>query len=199
MQIAPEEERRPPADLMRPNWGDFALFVDARPMQVDELLQAKLDASDGAADALEAHGAIDQFRWCGNGGLARRIMARNLADEFRKFRRDKRNVQWEASLQAVFDESTVPVRLRKFAERPPSPTSSSSTTPSSACPRISGVRSNHLLGTQRRHVAKLCRRWQWRDCCARARGSMSDANKSEVIDGCTPSDLKITIRGTMIH
>ena len=112
MQIAPDEERRRRTDWDGTALGRFRpyLLMLAR-MQVDDALQAKLDASDVVQQTLlEAHGAIDRFR--GNSGAEmvawlRRILARNLADEFRKFRRDKRNVQWEASLQVALDQSTA--------------------------------------------------------------------------------------------
>jgi RNA polymerase sigma-70 factor (ECF subfamily) len=39
----------------------------------------------------------------------RRILAHNLADEIRKFRRGKRNMHLEASLQAALNESTLRV------------------------------------------------------------------------------------------
>jgi len=117
MPLAPEEERKRRTDLDATELGRFRpyLLMLAR-MQVDEMLQAKLDASDVVQQSLlEAHGAIDQFRGkCGAEMAAwlRRILARNLADEFRRFRRDKRNVQWEASLQVALDESTV--RLERW-------------------------------------------------------------------------------------
>jgi RNA polymerase sigma-70 factor, ECF subfamily len=117
MQLAPEEERKRPTDLDATELGRFRPYLRmlAR-MQVDDLLQAKLDASDVVQQTLlEAHGAIDQFRGKSGAEMAawlRRILARNLADEFRKFRRDKRNVQWEASLQVALDESTV--RLERW-------------------------------------------------------------------------------------
>lgn len=117
MQLAPEDERKRPTDLDGSELGRFRpyLLMLAR-MQVDDLLQAKVDASDLVQQTLlEAHGAIDQFRGKSGAEMAawlRRILARNLADEFRKFRRDKRNVQWEASLQAALDESTV--RLERW-------------------------------------------------------------------------------------
>ncbi len=59
---------------------------------------------------LEAHLAIKQFRGENLHELAgwlRRIMARNLADEVRKFRREKRDASLEQSLQAAFDDSSI--------------------------------------------------------------------------------------------
>jgi len=117
MRLAPEDERKRRSDLDGTELGRFRpyLLMLAR-MQVDDMLQAKLDASDVVQQTLlEAHGAIDQFRGKSGAEMAawlRQILARNLADEFRKFRRDKRNVQWEASLQAALDESTV--RLERW-------------------------------------------------------------------------------------
>ena len=59
-------------------------------LQFDEKLQAKLDASDIVQQTLlEAHQAIGDFRGQSDGEKAawlRRILARNFADELRKFR-----------------------------------------------------------------------------------------------------------------
>ena len=78
-------------------------------LQFDEVLRGKLDASDIVQQTLlEAHRSRPQFRGQSEPEMAawlRRILARNLADELRKFRSNKRNVQLEASLQASMDES----------------------------------------------------------------------------------------------
>jgi RNA polymerase sigma-70 factor (ECF subfamily) len=85
--------------------------------QFDEVLQAKLDESDIVQQALlEAHQSLAQFRGQSEPekmAWLRRILARNMADELRKFRRHKRNVRLEESLQAALDESTV--RLQWWA------------------------------------------------------------------------------------
>src|SRR5262245_57571585 len=60
MPIAPEEEQKRPTDLEATELGRFRpyLLMLAR-MQVDDVLQAKLDASDVVQQTLlEAHGAI---------------------------------------------------------------------------------------------------------------------------------------------
>jgi RNA polymerase sigma-70 factor (ECF subfamily) len=80
-------------------------------MQIEHKFQAKIDASDIVQQTmLEAHLAQAQFRG-GNEeelrGWLRRIMARNLADEMRKFRRDKRDAGLEQSLQAALTQSSV--------------------------------------------------------------------------------------------
>ena len=84
--------------------------------EFDEVLQAKLDASDIVQQTLlEAHQSRSQFRGsCDRemAGWLRRILARNIADELKKFRRQKRNVQLEASLAASLDESSM--RLEQF-------------------------------------------------------------------------------------
>ncbi len=62
-------------------------------MQIEAKLQSKIDASDIVQQTmLEAHQGLQQFRGESDGeirGWLRRIMARNLADEVRKFRRGK--------------------------------------------------------------------------------------------------------------
>ena len=85
-------------------------------MQFDDELQAKLDASDIVQQSLlEAHQGLAGFRGQSDGEKAawlRRILARNLADELRKFRSKKRNMHLEASLQAALNESTI--RIEKW-------------------------------------------------------------------------------------
>lgn len=85
-------------------------------LQFDSVLQAKLDASDIVQQTLlEAHQSLAQFRGHGNGEMAawlRQILARNLADEGRRFQRHKRNIISEVSLQAALHESTV--RLQRW-------------------------------------------------------------------------------------
>lgn len=79
-------------------------------MQIEPKFQAKIDASDIVQQTmLEAHRARDEFRGASDDELRawlRRIMARNLADEMRKFRRDKRDAGLEQSLQAALTESS---------------------------------------------------------------------------------------------
>ncbi len=78
-------------------------------MQVETHLQAKIDASDIVQQTLlEAHRGVDRFK----GGSEREllawlrcIMARNLADEVRKFRREKRNTGLERSFEASLTDS----------------------------------------------------------------------------------------------
>jgi RNA polymerase sigma-70 factor (ECF subfamily) len=70
-----------------------------------------LDASDIVQQTLlEAHQSSGDFRGKSDPEKAawlRQILARNLADELRKFRRGKRDVRLEASLEAALNESSV--------------------------------------------------------------------------------------------
>jgi RNA polymerase sigma-70 factor (ECF subfamily) len=79
-------------------------------MQIEPGWQAKIDASDIVQQTMwEAHQARGQFRGESDDelrGWLRRIMARNLADEMRKFRREKRDAGLEKSLQAALTESS---------------------------------------------------------------------------------------------
>ena len=85
-------------------------------LQFDDVLRAKLDASDIVQQTLlEAHQSLANFRGQNDREMAawlRRILARNLADELRKFRRQKRNVRLEASLLVALGESTT--RLERW-------------------------------------------------------------------------------------
>ena len=80
-------------------------------MQVETHLQAKIDASDIVQQTmLEAHRGAERFQGNTEQELRawlRRIMARNLADEVRKFRREKRNAGLEQSLEAKLTESSA--------------------------------------------------------------------------------------------
>lgn len=80
-------------------------------MQIESKFHAKIDPSDIVQQTMiEAHRAMKQFRGESEqelGGWLRRIMARNLADEIRKFRRVKRDAGLEQSLQAAFDDSSM--------------------------------------------------------------------------------------------
>ena len=73
--------------------------------QVERRLQGKIDASDIVQQTmLEAHRERSQFRGESNNELRSwlsRIMARNLADEVRKFRRGKRDARLEQSWEAA--------------------------------------------------------------------------------------------------
>jgi RNA polymerase sigma-70 factor (ECF subfamily) len=80
-------------------------------LQFDEALQAKVGASDVVQQTLlEAHQSIADFRGTSDREWAawlRRILARNLADELRKFRCGKRNLKLEASLPASLHDSAL--------------------------------------------------------------------------------------------
>jgi RNA polymerase sigma-70 factor, ECF subfamily len=116
MQPPPKEDRRAlddaTAELSR--FRPYLLML-AR-LQFDEALQAKLDASDIVQQTLlEAHQSLANFRGTSDPEKKtwlRRILGHNLADELRKFRRGKRNLHLEASLQAALDESSA--RLERW-------------------------------------------------------------------------------------
>ena len=82
-------------------------------LQLDDALKAKVDASDIVQLTLfEAHRSHEDFRGESEQqrlAWLRSILARNLADEMRKFSRQKRNVHLEQSLQAAVCESAIRV------------------------------------------------------------------------------------------
>src|SRR4051812_20617808 len=112
-----------------PSNGDFRLESDRaeslnrfRPyllmlarLEFDDALQPKLDESDIVQQTLlEAHHSLAAFRGTSSGEMAawlRQILARNLADEVKRFRRGKRDVRMEQSLQVAMNESTIRVQL----------------------------------------------------------------------------------------
>lgn len=79
-------------------------------LQIDDRLRAKLDPSDLVQQTLlEAHQAIDRYTGENDAQMAgwlRQILARNLADEFKRFRRAKRDLALERSLQASMEASS---------------------------------------------------------------------------------------------
>lgn len=87
-------------------------------MQIEARFQAKIDAADIVQQTmLEAHRGRSQLRGESDDelrGWLRRIMARNLADEVRKFRRGKRDVGLEQSLQAALTNSSL--RLEHYLD-----------------------------------------------------------------------------------
>ena len=78
---------------------------------LDPRLQAKLDPSDVVQQTLlEAYQALGQLRGQGREQVAawlRQILARNLANAVRDFRRDKRDVAREQALDAVLRDSSA--------------------------------------------------------------------------------------------
>lgn len=102
-----------------PNSDDEPLSVEhLRPylrmiarLHVETHLQAKIDASDIVQQTmLEAHRGAERFQGGTEQELRawlRRIMARNLADEVRKFRCQKRNAGLEQALEAKLTESSA--------------------------------------------------------------------------------------------
>jgi RNA polymerase sigma-70 factor, ECF subfamily len=80
-------------------------------MQIEEQFQAKIDASDIVQQTmLDAYRGQVNYR--GDSpeelrGWLRKILARNLADEVRKFRRGKRDAGLECSLEAGLTNSSM--------------------------------------------------------------------------------------------
>jgi RNA polymerase sigma-70 factor (ECF subfamily) len=74
-------------------------------------LQGKVDPSDLVQQTLlKAHQAIDRWRGTGPGeqvAWLRRVLARTLADEVRRYQRGKRDAGRELSLLAELDESSI--------------------------------------------------------------------------------------------
>jgi RNA polymerase sigma-70 factor (ECF subfamily) len=89
--------------------------------RLDPRLQAKLDPSDVVQQTLlEAHKERAAFRGATRAELAgwlRQILARNLANALRDFRRDKRDVVRERALDAVAAESSARVEAWLAAEQ----------------------------------------------------------------------------------
>lgn len=89
-------------------------------LQLDSRLRGKLDPSDIVQQTmLEAHRDWDQFRGKTHNEKAawlRKILVRNLADEFRRYGRAKRNVRLERSLQQSVNASSV--RLEAWLASP---------------------------------------------------------------------------------
>jgi RNA polymerase sigma-70 factor (ECF subfamily) len=85
-------------------------------LQLDPRLRGKLDPSDAVQQTLlKAHESRSEFR---GGGMAeqaawlRKILANCLADEARKFGREKRQVDLECSLEAELQQSSA--RLERW-------------------------------------------------------------------------------------
>jgi RNA polymerase sigma-70 factor (ECF subfamily) len=85
-------------------------------LRLDDALQAKLDESDIVQQTLlEAHQSLSGFRGRSDAEKAawlQKILVRNVADELRKYRRGKRDVRLEASIQVAMNESSV--RLERW-------------------------------------------------------------------------------------
>ena len=89
--------------------------------QLDPRLRSKLDPSDVVQQTmLEAHQNEDQFRGRGEAerlAWLRQILAHNLADALRGFRRAKRDIARERALQEALDKSSARVRAWLAAEQ----------------------------------------------------------------------------------
>jgi RNA polymerase sigma-70 factor (ECF subfamily) len=86
--------------------------------QLGPQYQAKLDPSDIVQQTLlDAHAKLDQFAGATTAELAawlRQILASNLADVFRTYGREKRDITRERSLFEELDQSSV--RLEQWLE-----------------------------------------------------------------------------------
>lgn len=101
-----------PPDVERDKWERFRPYLRMLARnQLEAHLNAKVDPSDIVQQTmLEAHLADQQFRGQSTEERAawlRRILARNLADEVRKYGRQKRDFGMEQSMQAALQESTM--------------------------------------------------------------------------------------------
>jgi RNA polymerase sigma-70 factor (ECF subfamily) len=80
-------------------------------LQLDRRLQAKVDPSDVAQEALlKAHQALGQFRGRTDAEMAgwlRQILANALADALRRYTTGARDVAQERSLQAALEQSSA--------------------------------------------------------------------------------------------
>ncbi len=90
-------------------------------LQLDPRLRPKLDPSDVVQQTLlEAYQALDQFRGSSREQLLawlRQVLARNLANALRDFRRDKRDVGREVSLDAELATSSAKLQAWLAAEQ----------------------------------------------------------------------------------
>jgi RNA polymerase sigma-70 factor, ECF subfamily len=96
------------ADLPLDRYRSYLLFL-AR-LQLDNRAQNKLDPSDVVQQTLlEAHGKQHQFQGNDEALTAwlRRALANNLKDALRAFRRHKRDMAREQSLEAGIEESSL--------------------------------------------------------------------------------------------
>src|SRR5262245_50062852 len=90
-------------------------------MQVDRRLQAKVDLSGAVQQTLlEACQAVEQL--CDRtpeerAAWLRKALAHNLADQLRRLKSDKRDVNREQSLQAALDQSSLRLEAWLAAEQ----------------------------------------------------------------------------------
>jgi RNA polymerase sigma-70 factor (ECF subfamily) len=90
-------------------------------LHLDRRIQQKVDPSDVVQETLiKAHEKIRDFRGADEAQLAawlRTILARNMTDIVRHFRRGRRNMALEQSLQVAVDESSARIDAWLAAEQ----------------------------------------------------------------------------------
>jgi RNA polymerase sigma-70 factor (ECF subfamily) len=101
-----------PAAGSPPDWERYRVYLHVLARQhLDQRLRGKLDSSDVVQQALlQAHQSLDQFRGQTEAervAWLRQVLIRCLANALRDFKRDKRDVARERSLEEAVDASSA--------------------------------------------------------------------------------------------
>ena len=114
MNQRPEDDR-----LVVERFRDYLRVLAGQ--HLDPRLRGKLDPSDVVQQTLlEAHAQRGQFRGTSEAELAawlRQMLAHNLADAVRGFRRAKRDLKLERSLEEAVDQSASKIETWLVAEQ----------------------------------------------------------------------------------